>query len=121
VNSRSSGSIFTAIARCYSTGRGSCYHNPVSKIAEQKDVVVRFLCYARASRFEIRQVESLHEHYVLTLRAWGKNLETSAEQASRACRDVNYRIWKLYLAASAYSFEKANHSVFQSLLVKANQ
>ena len=121
MNSRSSGSIFTAIARCYSTGRGSCYHNPVSKIAEQKDVVVRFLCYARASRFEIRQVESLHEHYVLTLRAWGKNLETSAEQASRACRGCELSNLEALPSRVAYCFEKGNHSVFQSLLVKANQ
>jgi cyclopropane-fatty-acyl-phospholipid synthase len=88
--------------------------------AEMEPVDV-LLHLAEQAGFEIRLVESLREHYVLTLRAWGKNLEASDEQARRLVGDVNYRIWKLYLAASAYSFEKGNHSVFQSLLVKANQ
>jgi cyclopropane-fatty-acyl-phospholipid synthase len=68
--------------------------------------------------FEIRHVESLRQHYVLTLRAWRENLEKSAEQAQGLVGVETFRIWRLYLAASAYSFQRGHHSIFQSLLIK---
>jgi cyclopropane-fatty-acyl-phospholipid synthase len=73
---------------------------------------------AEAAGFEIRHVESLRPHYVLTLRAWRQNLEKAAEQAQTLVGEETYRIWRLYLAASAYSFNRGHHSVFQSLLMK---
>ena len=79
------------------------------------------LSHTEQAGFEIRQVESLREHYVLTLRAWRRKLETAATQARRLVSDETVRIWRLYLAASAYSFAKGNHSVFQSLLMKPVQ
>jgi len=79
------------------------------------DVVLR---NAEGAGFEIRQVESLRQHYVQTLRAWRQNLEKTAEQAETMVGEETFRIWRLYLAASAYSFTRGHHSVFQSLLIK---
>lgn len=81
------------------------------------DVVLK---NAEQARFEIRHIESLRQHYVLTLRAWRENLEKTAEQAQELVGSETFRIWRLYLAASAYSFERGHHSIFQSLLVKPN-
>lgn len=68
--------------------------------------------------FEIRHVESLRQNYVLTLRAWRKNLERAAKLAKELVGAEAFRIWRLFLAASAYSFEKGHHNIFQSLLIK---
>jgi cyclopropane-fatty-acyl-phospholipid synthase len=73
---------------------------------------------AEQAGFEIRHVESLRQHYVLTLRAWRQNLEKAAEQAQQLVGEETFRIWRLYLAASAYSFDRGHHNVFQSLLIK---
>jgi len=73
---------------------------------------------AEEGGFEIRHVESLRQHYVLTLRAWRENLEMRAEQAQELVGAETFRIWRMYLAAAAYSFERGHHSIFQSLLIK---
>ena len=82
------------------------------------DILLR---HAEQAGFEIRHVESLREHYVLTLRAWRRNLESAATEAGKLVSEETVRIWRLYLAASAYSFGKGNHSVFQALLTKPVQ
>ena len=82
------------------------------------DILLR---HAEQAGFEIRHVENLREHYVLTLRAWRRNLERAATEARKLVSAETVRIWRLYLAASAYSFAKGNHSVFQSLLTKPDQ
>jgi cyclopropane-fatty-acyl-phospholipid synthase len=82
------------------------------------DVLLR---HAEQAGFEIRHVESLREHYALTLRAWRWNLERVATEARKLVSDETVRIWRLYLAASAYSFAKGNHSIFQALLTKPDQ
>lgn len=79
------------------------------------DVLLR---NAEGAGFEIRHVESLRQDYVLTLRAWRRNLEKAAKEAQAMVGEETYRIWRLYLAASAYSFNRGHHSVFQSLLMK---
>jgi hypothetical protein len=79
------------------------------------DVVLR---NAEGAGFEIRHIESMRQDYVLTLRAWRQNLEKAAGQAQAMVGEKTYRIWRLYLAASAYSFNRGHHSVFQSLLIK---
>jgi cyclopropane-fatty-acyl-phospholipid synthase len=82
------------------------------------DILLR---HAEQVGFEIRHVESLREHYVRTLRAWRRNLERAVTEARKLVSDETVRIWRLYLAASAYSFAKGNHSVFQALLTKPDQ
>src|SRR5207302_10156974 len=51
--------------------------------------------------FEVRHLESLREHYGLTLRAWVANLEANWEAAVAHAGLARARIWRLYMAASA--------------------
>jgi len=68
--------------------------------------------------FEIRDVESLREHYALTLRHWVRRLETNQEQARKHVNDTTYRVWHFYMAGAAYMFESARYNLYQSLLFK---
>jgi cyclopropane-fatty-acyl-phospholipid synthase len=67
---------------------------------------------------ELRDVESLREHYALTLRHWLGRLEGHRAEAERAVGVTTYRIWRLYLAGAASDFERAQNTVFQALYVK---
>ncbi len=55
--------------------------------------------------FEVRDAESLREHYALTLRAWVANLYAHWDEAVRLVGAERARTWLLYLAASAIGFE----------------
>ena len=70
--------------------------------------------------FEARHVESLREHYALTLRAWSANLERDWEAAVAEVGAARARIWRLYIAASAVNFEDGNTQVHQVLAAKAD-
>jgi cyclopropane-fatty-acyl-phospholipid synthase len=73
---------------------------------------------AEQSGFEVRDVESLREHYALTLHHWLGRLEDHAEEARRITSDTNYRIWRLYMAGSAHGFRSGRLNVHQVLLAK---
>jgi cyclopropane-fatty-acyl-phospholipid synthase len=68
--------------------------------------------------FEARHLESLREHYALTLRAWVANLEANWDAAVREAGEARARVWRLYMAASALGFEDARIQVHQVLAVK---
>lgn len=74
--------------------------------------------YAEEAGFEIRDIESLREHYALTLREWVKRLQANKDKAIAATNDVTYRIWKLFMTGSAEGFESGRLHLYQSLLVK---
>jgi len=67
---------------------------------------------------EVRDDESLREHYALTLRNWVKNLEANWDQAVALSSIGRARVWRLYMAASAVNFEDGNTQVHQVLGVK---
>lgn len=73
---------------------------------------------AESSGFEVRDVESLREHYALTLRHWVRRLEAHADEARRLTNDPTYRTWRLYMAGSAYGFRIGRFNLYQCLLVK---
>ena len=73
---------------------------------------------AERAGFEVRDVESLREHYALTLRQWVHRLEAHAEDARRITNDTTYRIWRLYMAASAHRFRSGRLNLYQMLLAK---
>ena len=73
---------------------------------------------AEESGFEVRDVESLREHYALTLRQWVKRLMAHREAAIQVSDEVTYRTWRLYMSASAYGFESGSINVNQTLLAK---
>ncbi|WP_035847211.1 SAM-dependent methyltransferase [Kitasatospora azatica] len=68
--------------------------------------------------FEVRDVESLREHYALTLREWVANLEAGWPQAVRLVGRGRARVWRLYMAASALAFEENRIGVNQVLAVR---
>lgn len=73
---------------------------------------------AESQGFETRDVESLREHYVTTLRHWVHRLDDHAGEARALVGDVTYRVWRLYMAASAYGFRTGRIGVIQTLLAK---
>lgn len=70
--------------------------------------------------FEARDMESLREHYALTLRHWVANLEAGEAAALEHASEGRYRVWRLYMAASARNFEVGNTQVHQVLGVKSD-
>jgi len=68
--------------------------------------------------FEVRHLESLREHYGLTLRAWVANLEGQWDEAVGLASEGRARVWRLYMAASAVGFEAGRIQVHQVLAVK---
>ena len=65
--------------------------------------------------FEIRDLESLREHYALTLRHWVRRLEARADEAVRLVGPATYRVWRLYMATCAFAFDTAQIGVTQML------
>ncbi|KUL78664.1 MULTISPECIES: cyclopropane-fatty-acyl-phospholipid synthase family protein [unclassified Streptomyces] len=68
--------------------------------------------------FEVRDVESLREHYALTLRRWVTNLEDHWDRAVQLTGPGRARVWRLYMAASALAFERNRIGVNQVLAVR---
>ncbi|MEW2488476.1 cyclopropane-fatty-acyl-phospholipid synthase family protein [Streptomyces sp. NPDC048411] len=68
--------------------------------------------------FEARDVESIREHYALTLRRWVANLEKHWDRAVTMTSPGRARVWRLYMAASALSFEHNRIGVNQILAVR---
>jgi cyclopropane-fatty-acyl-phospholipid synthase len=71
---------------------------------------------AEEAGFEIRDVETLREHYALTLRQWVKNLQEHASELLETVSERTLRTWLLYMAGSAAAFERGDISVCQALL-----
>ncbi|MFD7980506.1 class I SAM-dependent methyltransferase [Streptomyces sp. NPDC059071] len=78
----------------------------------------RTLTTLEEAGFEVRDVEAIREHYALTLRRWVANLEREWEKAVRLTSPGRARIWRLYMAASAVSFERNRIGVNQFLAVR---
>jgi len=66
---------------------------------------------------EVRDVESLREHYTKTLDHWLTNLEGSWSDAVALAGPNRARIWRLYMAASALNFKANRVSIHQVLAV----
>lgn len=75
---------------------------------------------AEQAGFELRDVENLREHYALTLRQWVQRLEARQAEAVGLAGEEIFRIWRLYMAASAFGFENGRINVNQTLLAKPN-
>ncbi|MEW2046430.1 cyclopropane-fatty-acyl-phospholipid synthase family protein [Streptomyces sp. NPDC005476] len=67
---------------------------------------------------EVRDVESIREHYALTLRRWVARLEADWDRAVHLSSPGRARVWRLYMAASAVAFERNRIGVNQVLAVR---
>ena len=70
---------------------------------------------ALETHFEILDVEALRRHYTLTLRAWVERLEKHWDTAVELAGEGRARVWRLYMAACALSFETGKMGVNQVL------
>ncbi len=69
--------------------------------------------------FEVHDVEDLREHFLLTLKAWIANLYARRDQAEREVGAARTRLWLIFFALSAKSFERGAALVYQSLASRA--
>lgn len=76
---------------------------------------------AEEAGFETRDVENLREHYALTLRHWVDRLERHHDEAVRIVGEETYRVWRLYMSASARGFATARVGLVQTLLSKTER
>jgi cyclopropane-fatty-acyl-phospholipid synthase len=74
---------------------------------------------AESAGFEVRDVESLREHYALTLRHWVRRLEATHDRALQVVNEPIYRVWRLFMSGSAHGFAVGNLNVYQALLAKS--
>jgi cyclopropane-fatty-acyl-phospholipid synthase len=65
--------------------------------------------------FEVRDVESLREHYSRTLHHWVANLEEHWDEAVGLVGIGRANIWRLYMAASANGFDDGGLAIHQVL------
>jgi cyclopropane-fatty-acyl-phospholipid synthase len=70
---------------------------------------------------EVRDVESLREHYATTLRHWVANLEASWDEAVKLVGVRRARIWRLYMLGSSVSFDANEIAIHQVLGVRTPQ
>jgi len=73
---------------------------------------------AEAAGLEVRDVESLREHYALTARAWRRRLEANHDRAVELVGEATYRVWRLGMAGFAWGQDTGELNLWQSLLVK---
>ncbi|HEY3886324.1 MAG TPA: cyclopropane-fatty-acyl-phospholipid synthase family protein, partial [Vicinamibacterales bacterium] len=71
--------------------------------------------------FEVRDIESLREHYALTLDHWLRRLDARRDEARALTDDIVYRIWRVYLAGSRHGFDTGAYNLYQYLLVKPDE
>lgn len=68
--------------------------------------------------FEVRHSENLREHYGMTLREWGRNLEHHWDAAVGEVGERKARAWRLYMAVSRIAFETNRVEIHQFLGVR---
>lgn len=71
--------------------------------------------------FEVRDLESLREHYATTLRHWVSGLRSHWDSAVREVGEARARVWLLYMAGSALGFEAGRINIHQVLGVKTDE
>lgn len=80
--------------------------------------ISQMLQYAEKIGWEIRDVESLREHYAMTLRHWVSRLESHHLESLQFVNEYDYRTWRLYMAGCAHQFQAGRLSIYQTLLAK---
>jgi cyclopropane-fatty-acyl-phospholipid synthase len=76
------------------------------------------LAAAERQGFEVRDIESMREHYAQTLQHWLARFERRFGDAVKLVGERKARAWRLYLAASAVAFRLAHVGVYQTLFAK---
>jgi len=80
--------------------------------------VSQVVAAAERAGFEVRDLDSLREHYERTLLHWLSRLESRLAEAEALVGRARSRAWRLYLAGSAVAFRLGHDTVFQLLLAR---
>ncbi|MGH7523574.1 MAG: class I SAM-dependent methyltransferase [Gemmatimonadales bacterium] len=67
---------------------------------------------------EVRDVESLREHYARTLRDWVARLEAARDRARELVGEETYRVWRLHTGGAAAAFAGGRLTIHQMLLAR---
>jgi cyclopropane-fatty-acyl-phospholipid synthase len=78
----------------------------------------RIISEAQNAGLEVRHEENLREHYVLTLKAWCRNLVANWDACVGEVGVETARVWGLYMAGSRIGFETNAVQLHQVLAVK---
>ena len=76
------------------------------------------MSHAERLGFETRDIESLREHYTLTLRQWVARLEAHHQEAVASVGEVGYRVWRFYMSGCAWAFDTGRIGLSQMLFSK---
>jgi cyclopropane-fatty-acyl-phospholipid synthase len=77
--------------------------------------VGRVVLAMQQSGFEVRDVESLREHYSRTLRSWVQNLDAHWDECVALVGLRRANVWRLYMAASTLGFDDGGLAIHQVL------
>jgi cyclopropane-fatty-acyl-phospholipid synthase len=80
--------------------------------------IVHTVATATRVGFEVRDVESLREHYILTLQHWIRRLVANHDQILQWTDEVGYRIFRLYMSGAIGAFRSGVCNLYQCLLVR---
>jgi cyclopropane-fatty-acyl-phospholipid synthase len=92
----------------------TAYVFPDGELLPLGDVVTAI----ESADLEVRDVESLREHYARTLRRWVINLDRRWDRAVELAGSGRARVWRLYMTGSALSFDAGRIGVAQVLAVR---
>ena len=81
--------------------------------------IAYILNIAAEKQFEVRDLESLREHYALTLKKWLERYEAHESTILEMLGPTGYRQWRIYLAGARWAFESGYNSIHQALLYKS--
>jgi cyclopropane-fatty-acyl-phospholipid synthase len=84
----------------------------------QLDTISNIQRFMEHAKFEIADVESLRQHYAMTLRHWVARLERQRGRALQYVNEATYRVWRLYMAACSLEFESGEIGIYQVLASK---
>lgn len=84
---------------------------------EIEDIGLMVRAYERAG-LEVRDVESLREHYDMTLRQWAARLDEHWDDAVRIAGEARALVWRLYMIGAAISFQLGTLGLHQTLAVR---
>ena len=84
----------------------------------QLDTIGNIVREMERAGFEIGDVEGLRPHYALTLRQWVTRLERGHDEAVADVGEATWRVWRLYMAASALEFESGELGIYQILAAR---
>jgi len=72
-----------------------------------------------AAGLEVQDVESLRRHYAMTLRHWTTRFEAAGEHLREMVGEKRHRIWRAYLAGSAFGFSNGWIGLHQIVATRA--